>query len=171
MKNNYLLIFVGLFIISLVFNKLSWPGAGILLTLSTTLLVIAYVYKLFRSKDNPTDLKLIIIESFIYLIFTLIGLLFRHHFWYFPFWYELYKYVWPIFSLIIIVQLIIVGKTRLKTLTKEYKKTLFKEIIIPIVVIIMVATPTFLTRTENFVKIFKSYTYEELINRWNNEKK
>lgn len=171
MKNNYLLINLFIFTIGLVFIKLNLPGGSAIFILSIVILIIVNFYKLIVKKEAFPGSKLISIEYFIYLIYTLIGILFRHQFWFFPFWYILFRYIWPIFSLMIITHLIIIIGTRFKTITEKYKKSLIKEFIIPLLVIIIIAVPTFFTRTEKFVKIFKSYTYEELMNRWNNEKK
>src|ERR1035437_2552910 len=127
MKKNYIPIFLALFIMSLIFKKLGWTGGGLLISLSSIFLIIGYIIQLMKLKSNPIDLKLLLIEIPIYLIFTLIGILFRHQFWYLPFWYELFKYVWPVFSLIVIVHLIIIGRIHFNVVNKEFKNTILKE--------------------------------------------
>jgi len=166
MKNNYLLLFLFLFILGLVFKKLDWPNGGLLFILSTVLLIIIYTKRLFKPKGNPADLKRILIEISIYLIFTLIGILFRQQFWPFPFWYVLFKYVWPVFSLIVIIHSIkVISKTQFQALTKEYKNKLLKDFLIPLVIVFLLSIPTFFTPTKDFIKIFKSYSYEEFMDK------
>jgi hypothetical protein len=172
MKKNYFIVFLSSFIIGLLFIKLGWPGGSLLIVLSTVLLIIGYTNKLIRYKSKPNDFNRIIIEISIYLIFTLIGILFRHQFWPFPYWNVLFKYIWPIFSLVIIVNLFkLIDIIKFKALTKEYRNGFLKDFLIPLVIFFILSIPTFFTTTNHFVKIFKHYSYEELMDRWNNEKK
>lgn len=166
-KRNFIYILFISAIIGLIFKKIAWYFGGVLFVLPVITIIINYILRIVEYKSIKNGSKLILIQIYIYSIFTLVGILCRQQFWNLPFWYLLYKYVWPIISILIIMQICIFVKNNLKNFNMEYKRYFIKEIIIPMAIIIVFAIPTFFTSTETFLKIFKPYSYQEYLNRIN----
>ncbi len=160
MKKNYFLIFLSLFILGLLFKKLGWVGSDIVFVTSIVLLIIVYAKSLLNINEDYEERKTTQFIFRVFLMVTLIGILFRHQFWYFPFWYLIFKVLWPAFLLIVIIHLIGIYKIR-NDLKVEYRIQFIREVLVPLLIVIILAFPTFFLKTDNFVKIFKSSSYEE----------
>lgn len=173
MKKNFYTIFLILLIVGLLLNRFALPAGGLTLIIGTAALIIGYIVKglqNFKTQEYSKELRIMSITTSFYLALTLIGIVFRHQWWALPFYGLIFKILWPLLTLGLLVQLIIYLTSQAKSEKKEIKKRFAKNTLVPLVLIVLLAIPTFLTSTETFCKIYKPYTADELYKRWEVEK-
>lgn len=169
MKKNLALIFLSLQISALLLIRFALPGGSLLLILSSGSLIVYYLFSgIAGLRQNEISawgkISRVLIPAF--LSYTIPGILFRHMWWPFPAYRILFIIVWPVLALGIITLLILLLKKDFKTLTEELKTELKRKLIIPVLIVLPLAAFTFFTSTENFCRIFKSYTQAEWEQRW-----
>ena len=168
MKKNFFIIFLTVLLVVLAFKRFALPTGTILLIIGTASLVIGYLINgliTFKNQEYSNELKYLKIFSSFYLVLTLIGLIFRHQWWEFPYWLIIFRIVWPILTIGLLIRLFVYLKGQTKTENKIFKKN----ILFPLTIIIILAIPTFFTSTKTFCKIFKSYSSEQLYEKWQQE--
>lgn len=173
MKKNFYPILLLLVLLALLLKRNSLPGGGLVLIITAGALAIGYFVKgvrYVRTGSFSDEIRTFTMATCFYLAFTLIGLMFRHQWWPFPFYDLAFHIFWPLATISVIVQLIRFYIISGKHLPSKQKRVLTKELIVPFYMVTLLAIPSFLFTTEWFCKIYKPYTFEEINGRWTEEK-
>lgn len=165
-KNRTINVFLGIFLFALFLKKMAFVGGDLLLIITGIGLVIAFMIRSlinYSSLGISSSLRNLITISSLYFLLSVICIVFRHQWWYMPFWDIIINYLWILMTIIVLVMMILY-----KTKAKEIEKYISNHILILTIIIGSIASTSFYTSTEIFCKIYKNYSAEELYQRWDN---
>lgn len=163
MKKWFLFTFWGLWILGLLCNKFQFVGGGLYLGVSTIVLVIGYVIhglRIIKDDEFSGPLKNLVTALSFFIAFTLVGIIYGQQFWSMPGWPVLFRVIWPLALLAILVQSVTYFRGAAVN-DGALKNKVLGRFLIPLILVVIVGSTTFFTSIHTFCKIYKPYTWEE----------
>lgn len=168
-KETLLLIIL---ILALFEKRFGLMGGDVMLILSSFLIVLNYIFEIIKLTINYKlySLKNVVITNLLslFLILSIIGIVFLHQWWYFPFWDYIYRIIWPLLFIIFIVFFARVMVLKINTNKESVIVFFFNKNLKLLIVILVVSILSFVTPLDTFCLIFKPYKYEDIHLRFEN---